>query len=61
MPVLERQLAGDQVGAAAVAVFQDCEQISPFAVGQGCEALVVEDEELGLGQAGEELARRAGP
>src|SRR3990172_361745 len=56
VPVVEGQLTGHQGGAAAVAVFEDFEQVAAFAVGQGSEAPVVEHEEVGLGEGGEELA-----
>ena len=57
MPVVERQLTGDEGGAAAVAVFEDLEQVAPFAVGEGREAPIIHEQELGLGE-GEQLAVR---
>ena len=56
VPVLDGQLAGDEGGASAVAVFEDLEEITALGVGEWSEAEVIEDEELGLGQAVEELA-----
>jgi hypothetical protein len=63
MPVFEWELAGEEGGASAVAVFEDLEEVAALGVGEGGEAEVIEDEELGPGQAVEELgvgAVRAG-
>ncbi len=55
VPVVEWKLAGDEGGSSAVAVFEDLEEIGALSVLQGGEPEVIEDEELGLGQAIEEL------
>jgi len=56
VPVLEGELTGHEGGAAAVAVFEDFEQVAALAIGQRGEAPVIEDHEIGFGQGGEQLA-----
>src|SRR3972149_3217780 len=56
VPVFKGELTGHEGGAAAVAVFEDFEQVAAFAVREGREAPIVENEEVGLGEGGEELA-----
>ena len=55
VPFLDRQLAGDDGGAPAVAVLDDLEQVAAVLGAQRCEAPVVEDQDVGLGEAGEQL------
>ena len=51
MPFVDRDLAGDQDGrAAAVAVFEDFEQIAALLGVERIEAPIVENEELGAGR-----------
>jgi len=54
VPVLERELAGDAGSVAAVAVFEDFEEVAALRIGQGREPEVVEDEEVDLAEALEE-------
>jgi len=42
VPVLEGELTGHEGGAAAVAVFEDFEQVAALAIGQRGEAPVVD-------------------
>lgn len=56
VPVLDRKLAPDRRGARGVAVFQDLEEVSPLDVGEQSEPEVIDQQELGLCQAGEKLA-----
>ena len=55
VPVLDGELAGDQRGPAAVAVLEDFEEVTTLGVRERSEAEVIENEELGLGEAVEEL------
>jgi hypothetical protein len=50
-----KELAGDEGGTPAVAVFEEFKNIVALGVGEWGQAEVVEDEELGLGQTVEEL------
>ena len=59
VPVLDGQLAGDERGATAGAIFDEFEQIAAFAVAGGREPSVVEDEQIGLGERLPDLAVRA--
>lgn len=49
VPVIERELAGDDGRALGVPVVEDLEAIGSFTVTQGGESEVIEYEELGLG------------
>ena len=42
MPVLNRQLAGEERGAEVVAVLEDLEQIAAIRVPQGCQPPVIQ-------------------
>jgi hypothetical protein len=53
--VLEGELAGDERGSSAVAVFEELEDIVTLGVGERREPEVVEDEELRSREAVEEL------
>jgi hypothetical protein len=55
VPVLDGQLAGDEGGTAAVAVFQDLEQVPAFGVRERSEAPVVEDQQLRLRELRQQL------
>jgi hypothetical protein len=44
MPVLYRQLAGDDGGPAPVPVLEDLQQVPALVGGQGRQAPVIEDE-----------------
>ena len=46
MPMLDRHLAGDDGGAALMAVVDDLEEIAPLFAGERGEPPVVENEEL---------------
>ena len=49
VPVLDRDLGGDQGGGAAVTIVEDLEQVFGLGAGEGVAEPVVEDEQLGLG------------
>ena len=51
MPVLQGELAGDQGGLSAMSILQDFEEIPTLGIGEGGQAVVVEDEEFGLLEA----------
>ena len=44
VPVVDRELAGDECGSAFVAVFEDLEQITALLVGHGRETEVVQHD-----------------
>ena len=51
VPVLDGQLTGDDGGSAAMAIVDDLQQIAPLLCGEWGQAPVVEDENLGTGEA----------
>ena len=55
VPYLDRELTGDQRGAVDVAVVHDLQQVAALLVVQRSEPPVVDDEQVGLGDRGEEL------
>ena len=55
VPLGHRELAGPDRRAEAVAVFHDLEQVPPFHVMDGREPPVVEHQDVGAGEAGEQL------
>src|SRR5271166_6101485 len=46
MPAIERDLAGDQGGAAAVAILDDFQQVAPLLWAERLQSPVVEDQQL---------------
>ena len=54
VPVLDRQLAGDDGGGAAVAVFEDFQQVTALGGGEDGEAPVVDDQHLPAGDGFED-------
>jgi hypothetical protein len=58
VPVFGGELAGEDGGGAAVAILDDFEEVGAFLVEEGCQEDVVDDEEVGLGEFGEELEAR---
>jgi hypothetical protein len=54
MPVLDRNLAGDDGRRAAVSIVDDFEEIAALLDGHGREPPVVEDKQLDPGQAGQQ-------
>ena len=56
MPEIDRELAGDEGGSDSVSVLDHFEQISSFGIGQGSQAQVVQDEQMGFGESFEERA-----
>ena len=54
VPAIVLELAGDDRRAQAVAVLQDLEQVMPSLLGERRESEVIEDENVDLGDAGEE-------
>ena len=61
VPGRGRELAGNQRRGALTAIFQDLEQIPPLGVGQWREQLVIDGQEIELGQLGEQSAIGAVP
>ena len=59
VPVLERQLTGDEGGAAGVAVLEHFEHVASLGDGERRQAEVVEDEELGPRELLEQLGEGA--
>ncbi len=55
VPVLDGELAGDERGAAAVAILQDFEEVAPLEVAERREAPIIKQEQVGLGEGGEQL------
>jgi hypothetical protein len=55
MPKGDRKLAGDQGGARLDAVVEDFEQIAPLLVVQRGQSPVIQDQQLGARQFGEQL------
>jgi len=56
VPGLDGELAGDEGRSALVAVLDDLQEVAALLVLEGSETPVVDDEQLGAGQAGEEPA-----
>ena len=54
VPLVRRQLAGDDGGARGGAVFEDLEQIPPVLIAERPESPIVEDEDVDACEAGEE-------
>jgi len=54
MPVRDRQLTGDDSRADIVAVFKYFEEVMPALVIEWLKPPVIDDEELGSGQSGED-------
>ena len=54
MPLSQGELAGDECGARGVSVFEEVAAVVGVELG---EAEVVEDEEVGFGEGGEELGQ----
>ena len=46
VPAVDRELAGDQGGGATVAIVDDLQQIATRVGVQGCQAPIVENEQL---------------
>ena len=55
VPLLDRDLAGDDSGAALISIINDFEQIAAVGVGHGRHGQIVEDQDLDLGQCLQEL------
>ena len=55
MPLSQGELAGDEGGARGVAVFEEFEEVAAVLGVELGESEVVEDEEVGFGEGGEEL------
>ena len=56
MPVRDRQLTGDDCGAGIVAVFKYFQEIMPSLLVEWLKTPVIDDEELGSGQSGEDFS-----
>jgi len=48
VPVLEGELAGHESGAAAVAILDDFQHVTPFAVAEQCQVPVIQYQEVRL-------------
>jgi len=55
MPLLDRKLAGDQSGTAAMAILNNLQQVSSLLIGKGGKSPVIKDQEIALGQEGKHL------
>ena len=55
VPVLDRDLGGDQGSAAAVTIVEDLEQVFGLGAGERVAEPVVEDEQVGAGQGPQQL------
>lgn len=55
MPVLHRQLAGDQRGPAPMSILEDFQQIMLLLFAERIQAPVIKDDEVGPGHGFEEL------
>ena len=55
MPMFDGQLAGDQGRAIAMAIVQDLQQVPALFGVERDQSPVVEHQQVGLGQAGEEF------
>jgi hypothetical protein len=51
MPVLDRELAGDQGRARSMTLFDDFEGVSAFGVGERSQPQVVDHNQMGFGEA----------
>jgi hypothetical protein len=49
VPVVNRQLAGDDCRSASVAVFKDFQQVSALCGGEHGQPPIIEDQDVGLG------------
>jgi len=58
VPVFGWELAGEDGGGASVAILDDFEEVGAFLVKEGRQEDVIDNEELGLGEFGEELEAR---
>ena len=54
VPVLDGQLAGDDCGCAAVAVFEDFQEVPAFRGGEDGEAPIVDDQHIHAGDGFED-------
>jgi len=59
MPVLDRQLAGDDGRLAAAAVVEHFEQVAALGLADGRHSPIVEDQDVELGELREALAEAA--
>ena len=54
VPLFDRQLRGDDGGPGGMPVVEDVEQVATLLGIQWCQSPVIEDDEIGLGELGEE-------
>lgn len=54
VPPLLRDLAGDDRGASAITILEHLEKIAPLRVGDRCHRPVIEDQDVDLGELGED-------
>ena len=50
MPVLHGELTGDDSGGMAMSFLNDLQEVSSFGVGHGCEAEIVNNQDMCLGK-----------
>ncbi len=55
MPLLDRELTGDQGGGSAVSIIDDLHEVAPGIRVQGCQTPVVEDQEFDPAEAVDDL------
>jgi hypothetical protein len=60
MPLAGWELAGDDGGPGAIAVFEDLEEIAALLILHGGEAPVIEDEDVHAGEFAEARGRSCG-
>ena len=61
VPFVDRDLAGEDGRAAAVALFEDLVEVATASAVEGFEAPIVEDEELDAGKATQDAGIAASP
>lgn len=57
VPLVDRELTGDEGGLPVVAVVEDLEEVALGGVGLRCEPEVIKDDQVDLGEALRKLAR----
>lgn len=61
VPFIHRELSGDESGTKAVPIFEEFQKVSALFVGQGGYSLVVQGDQIGFRQGGQELGITAVP
>ncbi len=55
VPVFSWELAGEDGGGLTMTILDDFEEVGPFLVGKGRQEDVIDDQDVSLGEFGEEL------